>query len=234
MGPNFHPNMPKFSYTVSNKTSLLQTTSDQRYTPDTIDNIFFLWTHGKESLKQLHSDINEFHPTIRLTTDHSLELVSFLDTCISIKDRDLSISLYRKPTDNLMMLHFSSFHPKHIKTAIPYRQTLRIHRICSNEEEHDGHLKVLKDTLMGTGYNAQLIDRQFQCATARNHNDLLRRQTQDMTDRVPFIVQYFPGVEKLGHVLHSLQHIINDNEYLTKIFPTPPLLTFKQPPNLKQ
>eukprot|EP00061_Rhincodon_typus_P005892 g25956.t1 len=55
-----------------------------------------------------------------------------------------------------------------------------------------------------------------------------------MTDGVPFVIQYFPGAEKLRHVLCSLQHIINDDEHLTKIFPTPPLLAFKQPPNLKQ
>eukprot|EP00061_Rhincodon_typus_P010665 g35138.t1 len=35
-----------------------------------VDDIFFLWTHGKESLKQIHSDINKFHPTIRLTMDY--------------------------------------------------------------------------------------------------------------------------------------------------------------------
>eukprot|EP00061_Rhincodon_typus_P004541 g22841.t1 len=54
-----------------------------------------------------------------------------------------------------------------------------------------------------------------------------------MTDRVPFIILYFPDTEKLHHVLCSLQHIIEDDEQLAKIFPTPPLLTFKQPPNLK-
>eukprot|EP00061_Rhincodon_typus_P000729 g12587.t1 len=53
-------------------------------------------------------------------------------------------------------------------------------------------------------------------------------------DRVPFILQYFPRSEKLLQVLHSLQHIIDDNEHLVRIFPTFPLLTFKQPPNLKQ
>eukprot|EP00061_Rhincodon_typus_P015651 g43442.t1 len=61
-----------------------------------IDNIFFLWTPGEESLKQLLSHINKFHPT-RLTMDHSLESVSFLDTCISIKNGHLNISLYCKP-----------------------------------------------------------------------------------------------------------------------------------------
>eukprot|EP00061_Rhincodon_typus_P003168 g19446.t1 len=50
----------------------------------------------------------------------------------------------------------------------------------------------------------------------------------------PFIVQYFLGAEKLHHVFCSLQHIINDDEHLTKIFPTPSLLTFKQLPNLRQ
>eukprot|EP00061_Rhincodon_typus_P009077 g32267.t1 len=131
--------------------------------------------------------------------DYSLESVSFLDTCIAIRDRHLSTSLYHKPIDNLTMLHFSSFHPKHVKEAVPYRQALHLHRICSDEEEYDEHLKILKDALIRTGYNAQLVDLQFQRATAKYHNDLLRRQTQDMTDRVPFVIQYFLGVEKLHH-----------------------------------
>eukprot|EP00061_Rhincodon_typus_P007757 g29765.t1 len=55
-----------------------------------------------------------------------------------------------------------------------------------------------------------------------------------MSDRVPFIVQYFLGVEKLYHVLCSLQHIIDDDEHPTKIFHMLPFLTFKQRPNLIQ
>ncbi|XP_072436175.1 uncharacterized protein [Chiloscyllium punctatum] len=165
--------------------------------------------------------------------DYSRLSVSILDTCVSIKDGHLSTTLYHKPTDNLTMLHFSSFHPKHIKTAIPYGHALHIHRICSDEEERDEHLEVLKDALTRMGYDAQLIDRQFQRATARNCNDL-RRQTRAATDRVPFVVQYFPGAEKLHHVFRDLQHIINEDEHLAKTFPTPPLLAFKQPPNRKQ
>eukprot|EP00061_Rhincodon_typus_P011583 g36712.t1 len=55
-----------------------------------------------------------------------------------------------------------------------------------------------------------------------------------MSNRVLFIDQYFERVEKLRHVLHSLQRIIDDDEHLAKIFPTPPLLAFKQSPKLKQ
>ncbi|XP_072410897.1 uncharacterized protein [Chiloscyllium punctatum] len=35
-----------------------------------IDDIFFLWTHGEESLIKLHSNINRFHPT-KLIMDYS-------------------------------------------------------------------------------------------------------------------------------------------------------------------
>eukprot|EP00061_Rhincodon_typus_P010434 g34720.t1 len=133
-----------------------------------------------------------------------------------------------------MMLHFFSFHPKYIEEAIPYGQALHIHRICSDEGGRNGNLKVLKDALIRTGCDAQLINRQFQCATAKNLNDLHRRQTQDTTNRVPFVIQYFLGAEKLHHVLCSLQHLINDNEHLVNIFPMTPLLAFKQRPDFKQ
>eukprot|EP00061_Rhincodon_typus_P015898 g43835.t1 len=38
----------------------------------------------------------------------------------------------------------------------------------------------------------------------KNCNDLLRRQKLDVTDRVSFFIQYFPGAGKLRHVLRTL------------------------------
>eukprot|EP00061_Rhincodon_typus_P007697 g29659.t1 len=73
-------------------------------------------------------------------------------------------------------------------------------RICLDEEEQNGHLKMLKDALIRTGYDAQLIDHQFRRATAKNCDNLLRRQTRVTSYSVPVVVQYFTGVEKLRHV----------------------------------
>ncbi|XP_072406586.1 muscarinic acetylcholine receptor M2-like [Chiloscyllium punctatum] len=69
------------------------------------------------------------------------------------------------------MLHFSSFHTKLIKTAILYGKARRTHRICSDEEECDGHLDILWDVLIRTGYDAPYINHQFQRATARSCDD---------------------------------------------------------------
>eukprot|EP00061_Rhincodon_typus_P005676 g25491.t1 len=92
----------------------------------TFDNQFFIQMHGTD-----------------------LPPISFLDTRKSIKD--FCTSLYHKHTDNLAMLHFSNFKPKHIKTAIPYGQVLHMHRIFLDERVRDRRLKVLKDTLIETG-----------------------------------------------------------------------------------
>ena len=42
-----------------------------------IDDIFFIWKHGEESLKEFINEINSFHPTIKFTADWSKEKVIF-------------------------------------------------------------------------------------------------------------------------------------------------------------
>eukprot|EP00061_Rhincodon_typus_P004817 g23490.t1 len=103
--------------------------------------------------------------------------------------------------------------------------------IFTHRFEHDFFAA---QNLQPTLYTSYIDDIFFLWTHVKNRNDPLRRQTRDKSDRVSFVVQYFPGAEKLHHVLRSLQHFINDDEHLAKIFPTPPLLTFKQLPNLTQ
>eukprot|EP00061_Rhincodon_typus_P016754 g45133.t1 len=71
--------------------------------------------------------------------DYSSESVSYLGRCISIKDGHLSTSVYRKPTDNLMMLLFSSFHAKHVKEAISFGQALKLPKLQDNIDQKTTH-----------------------------------------------------------------------------------------------
>eukprot|EP00061_Rhincodon_typus_P009621 g33259.t1 len=99
------------------------------------------------------------------------------------------------------------------------------------------HIWFLNNFVYQSNYVKGLVDIHtkvpliFTAPQLKSYNDLLGRQTQDTTDRDPFIIQYFPGVEKLRHVLHRLTYVIDDNKHLTKVIPMPPLLIFKQPPN---
>ena len=44
-----------------------------------IDDIFFIWEHGEESLEKFINKLNSFHPTIKFTAEYSKETINFLD-----------------------------------------------------------------------------------------------------------------------------------------------------------
>ena len=85
-----------------------------------IDDIFFIWEHGEESLQEFINEINSFHPTIKFTADWSKEKVNFLDVEVTLKNSVLSTDLFVKPTDTHQFLDPTSCHPYHCKKGIPY------------------------------------------------------------------------------------------------------------------
>ena len=42
-----------------------------------IDDIFFIWRHGEESLEKFLNKLNSFHPTIKFTAEYSKETIHF-------------------------------------------------------------------------------------------------------------------------------------------------------------
>ena len=44
-----------------------------------IDNVFFIWTHGKEKLEEFLKDFNNYHPNIKLTHEFNKESIPFLN-----------------------------------------------------------------------------------------------------------------------------------------------------------
>ena len=65
-----------------------------------IDDIFFLWEHGEEKLRSFINDINENHPTIKITAEWLKTSINFLDVTVSIAEGIIETDLYVKPTDS--------------------------------------------------------------------------------------------------------------------------------------
>ena len=90
-----------------------------------IDNIFMIWQHGEEKLKEFLKILNSCHPKIKFTAEYSLDKVNFLDVEVIRSGNKLLTDLYIKPTDTHQYLEFSSCHVYHSKKSIPYNQALR-------------------------------------------------------------------------------------------------------------
>ena len=64
---------------------------------------------------------------------------------MSLVEGVIETDLYVKPTDSHQYLQSSSCHPFHCKKGIPYSQTLRLNRICSETNSFDKRCNVWKD-----------------------------------------------------------------------------------------
>ena len=64
-----------------------------------IDDVFLIWEHGEESLKQFLDYLNSCHPSIKFTANYSSEAVEFLDVkVIRSEDRLITCLLYTSPS----------------------------------------------------------------------------------------------------------------------------------------
>ena len=64
-----------------------------------IDDIFFIWTNGENSLKNLMMEFNNFNPNIKFTYEFCEESINFLDLNVKLSNAKLQTSLYVKSTD---------------------------------------------------------------------------------------------------------------------------------------
>ena len=126
-----------------------------------VDDIFFLWHHSDQELQQLFSALNTYHNTIKFELNYSDTTVNFLDVNVFIKHNTLHTTIYTKPTDKKQYLHYTSDHPRHIKSSIPYAQALRYRRIIDQDDNLDIQLQNLHEKFVQRNYPNQLVSQQI-------------------------------------------------------------------------
>ena len=75
-----------------------------------IDDIFSVWLHGQDKLKEFINFMNNRHNTINFTWESSPVSQNFLDVTVKIEDSRIVTDLFVKPTDTHQYLHPSSCH----------------------------------------------------------------------------------------------------------------------------
>ena len=119
-----------------------------------IDDIFFIWEHGKDELEKWLDYLNKSHKTIKFTAEQSSVEINFLDTKVKVNQNEqkLYTDLYVKPTDTNSYLKYNSAHPPKCKDSLPYSQFLRIKRICKKNEDYEKHTNLKVKEFIEKGY----------------------------------------------------------------------------------
>ena len=89
-----------------------------------IDDIFFIWTHGKEHLETFLQELNNFNPDLKFTYESNEKEIPFLDLKVKLNEGKISTDLYIKSMHRHQYLHFTSSHPTHTKRSTVYSEGL--------------------------------------------------------------------------------------------------------------
>ena len=199
-----------------------------------IDDIFAIWTLGRDNLFRFFDHMNSIHPTIKFEMSQSRDKIPFLDTLIILTNKgEIQTTLYKKPTDVSPLLHAKSFHPNNCKTGIIYSQALRYRRIISNNEDFEHHLKRLLVTLLKRGYNIGLINEMFAKVRSLSRDDLLQYHKRSPTHKLPFVIPFNWNTLHIGKKLHCHWHLIHDDQSLRGLSSAVPIMAFKRNRNIK-
>ena len=101
-----------------------------------VDDIFAIWSYGKEHLDTFLNYLNNIHPSIKFTIQpeddkHSL---SFLDIALTRNhDGTLNHAVFRKPTHTDRYLNYRLFHHPAIKSSVCKTLVNRAYNVCDKE-----------------------------------------------------------------------------------------------------
>ena len=201
-----------------------------------IDDIFMIWPHGRgrDELDNFIKYLNSIHEKIKFTSEVSKNEINFLDTKVKIDEhRKLYTTLYEKPTDTHLYLHYDSAHHGPCHTKGPYGQFLRIRRICSiNEDFIENGINLIRYYLK-RGYPFKQLKKHMLNACKYTQDELLEVKSKEPT-KVPVMTTMFnPSNPDIKHYIHKNWNIIENCAECADTFATKPIIGFKRLPNLE-
>ena len=130
-----------------------------------IDDYAGIWTHGQQALNDFLTFLNNQHPNLSFTMEHSGQGqgVPFLDTFVTVETCEnltkLETELYIKPTNSGIILHSTSAHPKDTKHNIIRNMFHRAYNNSSNKQKEDNSVNKIWKLLLENGYPSKLLKR---------------------------------------------------------------------------
>ena len=201
-----------------------------------IDDLLLVFDGSETQLLEFHEYLNSLNPNIKLTIEYSQMTINFLDLTIS-KDTlgNLHTTIFRKKTSRNTLLRADSFHPPHLINNIPFGQFQRLRRICDDDVVFETQADDMASRFRDRGYKAEVISRaQNKAKGIHRHNLLIKKKRRNTTQSRPyFVTQYSTAANKISRVIKDNWGIIESDPTLRRVFPEPPVISFKRAPTLR-
>lgn len=161
-----------------------------------------IYRASEDELAEHICQLNQFHPTIKFTSEMSRCSIDFLDVTVFRKpDNSIGTKLFVKPTNTGQYLNAHSFHQIE---SIAYSQALRMRLICSEKEDFEKSTNILLKNLTLCGHPHNKSKLAIFKARDIPRSQLLSPTTNKTKPKIiPFILTYTPHNRRIPHILKS-------------------------------
>ena len=230
MGTKMAPNFANIFMANFEEKHILQRPDKPYFYRRYLDDIFIIWTDTTSKLQQLVTDINNCHPTIKLTSETSTESINYLDLTITINSKQLTTSTYFKPANTFSYLPANSHHPNSTKQGIVKGEMIRMLRNNSDQTGFTEQSDFIKDKLVQRNYSNTTIQQQTPDYSQRT-NYLTTTSKKSSEHRVTFITNFDPSIPTANIIReHWPQLLCEDN--LRRRLTTGPQVCYRAPPTI--
>jgi hypothetical protein len=132
-----------------------------------IDDIFGIWDHGPETLREFHSFLNGLDPHIKVDLQLNQDGIRMLDLFIYRRGDRIGHRIGFKPTDCHLVLPPDSHHPRHTFRGILFGQALRWLTKSSTYEDFRTTASTVTPVWRRQGYTRSAIRSAVSLALAR-------------------------------------------------------------------
>ena len=192
-----------------------------------------LWKGPKNHLEDFLSYLNEIHPSIKFEWKISKKQVSFLDCDVIRYNNRLKTDVHQKPTDCHPYLDYTSAHPFHFKSSIPYSQALRLRRICKDNNVLKERIKQYTNYFVACGYKRSFVKKEMERVLEVRRKDTLVKKEKNKDNRIPLVVTYHPDLPPVGQIINKHWPMLHHKDRTKKIFKNRPIVTYKRLRNLR-
>ncbi|OCT55453.1 hypothetical protein XELAEV_18002018mg, partial [Xenopus laevis] len=129
-----------------------------------IDDMIMIWRGNETDFVEMVEELNNVDSPVKFTYSINPFKINFLDVEIMINGSKLDYTLYRKPTDNNVLLDYSSCHPSPMKRSLPISQFCRVLRNNSDPSASMQQISDMWTRFKERGYPDRLLSQSLEIA----------------------------------------------------------------------
>ena len=229
MGTKMAPNFANIFMADFENKHILNRTNPPYFYRRYIDDIFIIWTDSPENFQQMVNEINECHPTIKMTSEISQESINYLDLTIYIKENHLETTTFFKTTNTFSYLPGKSHHPKSTKNGIFKGETIRMLRNNSNPQTYQQQTTLIKEKFQDRNYPDTITNQDIPDFNSRH--DYLQAKEKGPANRATLTTNFDPTIPT-NNILNQHWPILFSEQSLRQKLPNKPRICYRAPRNL--